>query len=106
MFTLAPKETFKAPVKVNVATTSGAWREESFTAIFKRTDEENRERLLALKNTELLREVLLGWEMVDESRAPVEFNEQNFEGLLKLTGAVRETAVVYWKHNVGAKEKN
>lgn len=106
MFKLTPTETFKAPVKVNVATPSGAWREESFIGIFKRTDEDNRERLLALKNTELLREVQVGWEMVDEDRTPVEFNDQNFDAFLKLTGAVRETATVYWKHNVGAKEKN
>lgn len=106
MFKLTQSETFKAPVKVNVATPSGAWREESFVGIFKRTDEDRREELIALKNTELVREVLVGWEMVDESRAPVEFNEQNLEAFLKLTGAVRETTFTYWKHNVGAKEKN
>ncbi len=106
MFKLAQSETFKALIKVNVATPSGAWREESFTGIFKRTDEDRREDLLALKFVELLREVLVGWEMVDEARVPVEFNEQNLEAFLKLTGAVRETAQAYWKHNVGAKEKN
>lgn len=106
MFKLAQSETFKALIKVNVATPSGAWREESFTGIFKRTDEDRREELLALKFVELLREVLVGWEMVDEARVPVEFNEQNLEAFLKLTGAVRETTQAYWKHNVGAKEKN
>ena len=106
MFILAPTETFKATVKVNVATPSGAWREESFAAIFKRTYEDRREELLALKNTDLLREVLTGWEMVDENRVPVEFNEQNFDAFLQLSGAVREAAMTYWKHNVGAKEKN
>lgn len=106
MFKLAQSETFKALIKVNVATPSGAWREESFTGIFKRTDEDRREELLALKFVELLREVLVGWEMVDEARVPVEFNEQNLEAFLKLTGAVREAAQAYWKHNVGAKEKN
>lgn len=106
MFVLAPTETFKAPVKVQVATASGAWREESFTGIFLRSKEEEREELLGLKNVELLRRKLKGWEMVDENRVPVEFNEQNFEAFLQLTGAVREAANVYWKHNVGAKEKN
>lgn len=106
MFQLVQTETFKAPVKVQVATPSGAWREESFTGIFKRTDEDQRDELLNLKNVELLRRVLVGWEMVDERRVPVEFNEQNFEAFLKLTGAVREATLVYWKHNVGAKEKN
>jgi len=106
MFILAPTETFKAIVKVNVATPSGAWREESFTGVFQRTHEDQREELGTLKNTELLRRVLVGWEMVDENRNPVEFNDPNFEAFLRLTGAVREAAIVYWKHNVGAKEKN
>lgn len=106
MFILAPTETFKAKVTVNVATPSGNWREESFTGIFKRTYEEDRKRLLERPNVELLREVLVGWEMVDESRVPVEFNDQNFEAFLRLTGAVRETTVTYWQHNAGAKVKN
>eukprot|EP01034_Spumella_vulgaris_P040158 gene40158-49666_t len=99
MFNLTPTETFKAPVKVQVATKSGIWREESFSGIFLRTGEEDRERLLALKNVELLREVLQGWEMVDEERKPVPFTEDNFEAFLKLTGAVREATVAYWNHN-------
>lgn len=106
MFKLTQNETFKATVKVNVAMPSGGWREESFVAIYKRTFEDRREELMALKNTELLREVMTGWEMVDENRTPVEFSEQNFEAFLNLTGAVREAALTYWKHNVGAKEKN
>lgn len=106
MFILEPTETFKAPVKVNVATQSGTWREESFVGIFKRSDEEQREELLELKNTELLKRVLVGWEMVDEERKPVEFNDQNFGAFLLLIGACRETAKVYWQHNSGAKQKN
>lgn len=106
MFILAPTETFKATVKVQVAMPKGGWREESFVAIFKRTFEEDREELIKLSNVELLRRVLTDWEMVDENRAPVPFNEQNFEAFLRLTGAVRETMLVYWQHNVGAKEKN
>ena len=44
--------------------------------------------------------------MVDEERKPVEFTPQNFEAFLQLSGAVRDAMAVYWKHNVGAKEKN
>ncbi|WOI43786.1 hypothetical protein [Acidovorax sp. BLS4] len=106
MFILTPTETFKATVKVNVATPSGAWREESFVGVFKRSDEEQREELLELKNTELLKRVMVGWEMVDEERKPVEFNDQNFGAFLRLIGACREAAKVYWQHNSGAKQKN
>lgn len=106
MFILTPTETFKATVKVQVATATGGWREESFVGIFERAKEDEREELLNVKNTELMRRKLKSWEMVDQDRAPVEFNEQNFEAFLQLTGAVREAATTYWKHNVGAKEKN
>ena len=46
--------------------------------------------LLELSNVDLLREVLTGWEMVDEERKPVEFTPQNFEAFLQLSGAVRD----------------
>lgn len=106
MFILKPVETFKAPVSVQVATPSGGWREETFKGIFLRTSEEDRERRVALKHTELLREVMTGWEMVDENRQPVPFTPENFDAFLLLIGAVREAAHAYWNHNVGVKQKN
>lgn len=106
MFILQPTPTFKATVKVNVALPKGGWREETFVAEFERTDESEREALLASKFTDLVRRVLKGWEMVDENRVPVPFTPENLEAFLLLTGAVRETAQTYWNHNVGAKEKN
>ncbi|MDB5884242.1 MAG: hypothetical protein JWR74_413 [Polaromonas sp.] len=106
MFNLAPTETFKAPVTVNVAQPGGGWKQESFTGEFKRTDEDRREELLALKNVELVREVLVGWSMKDEQRNDVPFTPENLDAFCRLTGAVRETTLAYWQHNVGAKAKN
>lgn len=106
MFTLAPTPTFKATVTVNVATATGAWKQESFVGEFVRTDEDQREELLKLKNIELVRKVLVGWSMKDEQRNEVPFCEENFEAFLRLTGAVREAVIAYWNHNVGAREKN
>lgn len=106
-FALTPSETFKQDVKVQVKTETGAWREESFVAIFKRTKEEDRKRLLGLENVPLLREVMVGWEMKDlQTKQEVDFNEDNFEAFLQLTGAVRESSVAYWNGNVGSKVKN
>lgn len=106
MFTLVPQETFKATVTVNVATSTGAWKTESFVGTFQRTFEEDREELMALKNTDLLRRVMVGWDMKDADRSQVEFNDANFEAFLRLTGAVREAMLAYWNHNAGAKAKN
>lgn len=106
-FALRPTETFRQEVKVQVKTEKGTWREESFVGIFKRTLEEDRERRLKLGNVDLLREVMVGWEMKDlETREDVEFTEANFEAFLQLTGAVREAAIAYWNGNVGSKVKN
>ena len=106
MFTLQPSETFKATVTVQVATETGGWKTETFTGIFKRTDDEQREELLALKNTDLMRRVMVGGEMKDDKRQSVEFTDANFEAFLRLTGAVRESMLTYWQHNAGAKAKN
>lgn len=106
MFNLNPTEKFSATVKVNVATQSGGWCEESFVGEFLRTKESEREELLELKNIDLVRRVLTDWKMVDESKTPVPFTPENFEAFLQLTGAVRETAQTYFLHNVGAKQKN
>ncbi|WP_429949286.1 hypothetical protein ACQYWY_20365 [Comamonas sediminis] len=106
-FALAQTETFKSTVKVNVKTKNGAWREETFTAIFKRTDEDGRERLLGLKNIELLREVMTGWEgmtVSEDDKTAVPFSPENFEAFLKLTGAVREAALQYINDNFNVKE--
>lgn len=105
-FTLVPTETFKASVTVNVATPGGGWKQESFIGEFLRTDDEQREELLELKNVELVRRVLRGWSMKDEQRNDVPFTPENFDAFCRLTGAVRETTLAYWQHNVGAKTKN
>lgn len=106
-FSLTPSETFKQEVKAQVKTESGAWREESFIGIFKRTHEDERERRLKLNNVELLREVMVGWDMKDlATREVVEFSEANFDAFLRLTGPVREACIAYWNGNVGSKTKN
>ena len=106
MFTLTPSETFKATVTVQVATATGGWKTESFVGEFERTDDDEREALLALSNKALVQRVLIGWDMKDEKKNPVEFNEIHKEMFMRLTGALRETMLVYWQHNAGAKAKN
>lgn len=106
MFILQPTETFKAPVKVMVATTSGAWREESFVGVFERTFEEERKALIELPNVDLVSRVLKDWEMKDEKGVDVPFTPENKAAFLRLTGAVRETMLTYWQHNAGARQKN
>ena len=106
-FALAQTETFRSTVKVNVRTNAGTWREETFTAIFLRRFEEHRDRLAEMKNVDLLREVMVGWEGItasEKDKTPVEFNPENFEGFLQLSGAVREAATQFMLDNFNIKE--
>lgn len=106
-FALAQTETFRSTIKVNVRTSAGSWREETFTAIFQRRFEDDRERLAEMKNVALLREVMVGWEgmtVSEKDKTPVEFNPEHFEAFLQLTGAVREAATQYMFDNFNVKE--
>ncbi len=106
-FALAQSETFKSTVKVNIRTKNGTWREETFTAIFKRVDEEARERISGAKYSDILREVMIGWEGVtvsEEDKTPVPFTPENFEAFLMLSGAVREAANQFITDNFNMKE--
>ena len=106
MFRLTPDENFKKTVTVKVIQANGSSKEESFTGIFKRATEAEREALLELKHRDLVRDRMVGWQMKDETGADVPFNDENFEALLQLSGAVREATIAFWEANVGAREKN
>lgn len=105
MFSLARNETFKQKVTVQVKTDSG-WREEHFTGIFKRVDADRHSELSSIPFKEVIDEVLVGWEMVDLDRKPVEFTPENLTAFKALTGAVRETVMAFLSANGGAKQKN
>lgn len=106
MFNLTPSETFKETVKIQTKTESGLWREESFTAVFKRSEEARRQELHNKPFCEVVDEFLVGWDMVDLQRKPVEFTPENKAAFLQIPAAVRETAITYLRTNAGAKEKN
>lgn len=105
MFSLARNETFKEKVTVRVKTDSG-WREEHFTAIFKRVGVERHRELSSIPFEEVVDEVLVGWEMVDMQRNPVPFTPENLEAFKALPDAARETVFAFIAANGGAKQKN
>lgn len=105
MFGIDRKPTFKQKVIVNVKTDSG-WREEFFTGIFKRVNSERAKEISNMPFPQALDEVLVGWEMEDLERKPVEFTAENLAGFKLLPDAPRETVLAFLKANGGAKEKN
>ena len=106
MFCIDRSETFKQKVTVNVKTESGGWREEHFMGIFKRVDAERAKEIANMPFPQALDEVLVGWEMVDLQRVPVEFCPENLAGFKILPDAPRETVLAFLRANGGAKEKN
>lgn len=105
MFSIVRKETFKQKVTVNVKTDSG-WREEHFTGVFKRLDAERAREIANMPFGQAVDEVLVGWEMVDLERHPVEFTPDNVAAFKTLPDAPRETVLAFLAANSGAKEKN
>ena len=105
-FNLTPTETFKETVTVNVKQANGSWKQETFIGEFKRASEEDRKGLAALSDVDLVRDRLVGWKMKDEQKNDVPFTTENLDAFCKLTGAVRETVIAFWRANTGAREKN
>lgn len=105
MFSIVRNETFKQKVTVNVKTDSG-WREEHFMGIFKRVDADRTREIAQMPFGQAVDEVLVGWEMVDLQRLPVEFTPENLAAFKTLPDAPRETVLAFLAANSGAKEKN
>lgn len=105
MFSIQRSPTFKQKVTVNVKTDNG-WREEHFIGIFKRLDGDHAKEIANMPFPQAVDEVLVGWEMVDLERKPVEFNPENLAGFKCWSDATRETVMAFLKANGGAKEKN
>lgn len=105
MFNLAPTETFKEEVKIQSKTANG-WREESFIGEFLRSPESRRDELQTTPFVKLVDEFLVGWEMKDMERKPVDFTPEHKAAFLEIPAAVRETALAYLRANAGAKPKN
>lgn len=105
MFELARKETFKEKVTVQVKTDNG-WREEHFIGIFKRVDDDRQRELASMNFKDVVDEVLIGWEMQDMQRKPVEFTPENLAAFKSLPGAAREAVLAFMGANSGAKQKN
>ena len=90
MFSIQRSETFKQKV----------------TGIFKRVDADRAKEIANMPFPLAVDEVLVGWEMVDLQRMPVEFTAENLAGFKLLPDAPRETVMAFLKANAGAKEKN
>lgn len=106
-FKRAVTPTFSTKVTVNVPNDRGGYDKSTFTAKFKRPTSEEQEELRSLKNEELVRRVLAGWDLVDaDTGEAVPFNAEELEALLAIAPTPLATALAFWETVNGARAKN
>jgi hypothetical protein len=108
-FKLTQSPTYKTTVTVNVPNGSGGFDKSTFVAEFKRktTAELADLRSLNLTNDELVRKVLVGWEMTDEDTGEaVPFNKDTLGAVLAIAPTPLATTLAYWESVNGARSKN
>jgi hypothetical protein len=113
MFKIAQKPSYSVLVNVELPGDKGKSKTVQFTALFKRLSQTEIESIHEranegeLKDTELIDEVLIGWDGVQDSDGnALDFNDDNLATLLDIF-PVRPTIVkAFFTSLKGAKEKN
>lgn len=101
--------TFTAKVTVNIPNDTGGFDKSTFMAKFKRcsADELQTLRESGLTNEELVRKVLVGWEMKDEDTGEdVPFSKAEMEAALQIAPTPLATALAFFESVNGARSKN
>lgn len=105
--TLSP--TFSTTVTVNVPNDKGGFDKSTFVGVFNRysADELQALRDQNLNNRDLVRKVLVGWDMTDDAtKAAVPFTPDELEACLQIEPTPLATALAFWETVNGARTKN
>lgn len=106
-FKMTQKPTFTTQVTVNVPNEKGGFDKNTFTAKFRRPAADEVEDLRPLKNDDLVRATLVGWELKDgDTDDEVPFTKDNLEALLQILPTPLATAMAFWETVNGARSKN
>lgn len=106
-FKRAVTPTFTTKVTVNVPNDKGGHDKSTFMARFKRLSPQEQEDARALKNDELVRQTLVGWDLTDaDTGEAVPFNPEELEALLAISPTPLATALAFWESVNGARAKN
>lgn len=106
-FKRAVTPTFTTKVTVNVPNDKGGHDKSTFTARFRRASSEEQDELRPLKNDELVRRVLVGWDLVDaDTGEAVPFSAEELEALLAISPTPMATALAFWETVNGVRAKN
>jgi len=106
-FKITKKPTFSAQVEVYTPNDKCGHDLSKFTARFNRVDVQQLATLGKKKQSEVLLEVLAGWEdFNDEENNPVPFSPENLAMLISIPEAMQGLTVAFWENVVKAREKN
>lgn len=108
-FKMTQQPTFTTKVTVNIANDKGGFDKSWFVARFKRcsTSELEDLRQSGLSNEDVVRKVLVDWEMKDEDTGEdVPFNKTTLEAVLQVLPTPLATALAFWESSNGARSKN
>ena len=99
--------TFSTPVTVNVPNNKGGFDKSTFTAIFRRPSMAELDEIRGLKNDEVVRRTMVGWDLRDgDTHESVEFSEVEMEAVLQISPTPMATATAFWESVSGARSKN
>lgn len=108
-FKRTQKPTFTTPVTVNIPNDKGGFDKSTYVAKFKRPtqDEITEIRNLNLSNEDMVRRMMVGWEMKDEETGEdVPFSRDELEAALQVLPTPLATALAFWESVNGARSKN
>lgn len=106
-FKRAQKPTFTTLVTVNIPNDKGGFDKNTFTGVFRRIETDEREALAALSHADLVRSVLVNWDMTDDdTKEKVPFSGDELEAALKIPPTPLATSMAFWESINGARTKN
>lgn len=106
-FKRAVTPTFTTKVTVNVPNDKGGHDKSTFMAKFKRLTPEEQDEVRPMKNEDVVRKVLVGWDLTDaDTGEVVPFNAEELDALLVISPTPLATALAFWESVNGARAKN
>lgn len=101
------REIFKTTCKFPVPNDKGGFDENEFVGHFKHTTHEQAQALREKTDTEVVRDRLVGWDMVDEeTKQPVPYTPETVEAVLSIASAPYHIALAFFRAASGNKSKN
>jgi hypothetical protein len=105
-FIRSTSKSYRWPVTVEEPVDGGKWKEQGFTAVFKRLGRSDFNKLIELGDEAVIVEVLEGWEGMEEGGEPIKFTPEAVADFSNDTYWSKGVIRAYFDFLNGGKEKN